>query len=91
VKIDANSLNHQNAAEWLARGRAALASGDSGFDLSAVQAVDSAAVALLLDWQRSAEAQGAQIALTGLPTALLSLAHLYGVSGLLGLPAAAAA
>jgi phospholipid transport system transporter-binding protein len=91
VKIDERSLNHQNAAAWLARGQAAIASGDTAFDLSAVQAVDSAAVALLLDWQRSAEARGARLALTGVPQSILSLAQLYGVGGLLDLPAASSA
>jgi phospholipid transport system transporter-binding protein len=86
MKIDERALTNQNAATWLARGRAAVAGGDVHIDLSAVQAVDSAAVALLLDWQRAAQARGAALDLAGVPAGIESLARLYGVSALLGLP-----
>lgn len=85
MKIDERALTNQNAATWLARGREAIAGGDTQIDLSGVQAVDSAAVALLLDWQRAAQARGAALALTGVPPGIESLARLYGVTALLGL------
>lgn len=52
-------------------------------DLGGVTAVDSAAVSLLLEWQRAAAAAGQPIHFINLPAALQSLAELYGVSGLI--------
>jgi phospholipid transport system transporter-binding protein len=52
-------------------------------DLGGVTGVDSAAVSLLLEWQRTAAAAGQTIHFTNLPAALRSLAELYGVSGLI--------
>jgi phospholipid transport system transporter-binding protein len=53
-------------------------------DLSGVSEVDSSALSLLLEWQRTARAAGRVIAFTHLPANLKSLADLYGVSELLG-------
>lgn len=85
MKIEATAIHHGSAVDLLAAGAAAIAQGDCEFDLSAVTAVDSTAVALLLDWQRQAQARGAALVLRGVPAALTSLAKLYGVDGLLGL------
>lgn len=52
-------------------------------DLSAVQTLDTSAVALLLHTQRLAAAQGRQVVWHGLPDKLLALAQLYGVDSLL--------
>jgi phospholipid transport system transporter-binding protein len=52
-------------------------------DFSKVEAVDSAAVSLLLGWLRSAKRNQHDLRVTGLPDELLSLARLYGVSDLL--------
>jgi phospholipid transport system transporter-binding protein len=46
--------------------------------------VDSAAVSLLLEWQRTARAANRRIEFVNLPENLKSLAALYGVSELLG-------
>jgi phospholipid transport system transporter-binding protein len=53
-------------------------------DLSGVSEVDSTALSLLLEWQRSAAAAQRVVAFTHLPANLRSLADLYGVSELLG-------
>ncbi|HTS84334.1 MAG TPA: STAS domain-containing protein [Usitatibacter sp.] len=52
-------------------------------DFSAVTGVDSAAVALLLDWRRMAHARGKTLIFVNLPANLLALAELYGVSELI--------
>lgn len=52
-------------------------------DFGAVGAVDSAAIALLLAWQRAARAAGVELRLHGAPPAVASLAALYGVEALL--------
>jgi phospholipid transport system transporter-binding protein len=54
-------------------------------DMAAVTEVDSAAVSLLLHWQRAAMAAGHQLHLKQPPASLLSLAALYGVEEFLPL------
>lgn len=60
-----------------------LASEDLLVDLSQVEAVDSAAVSMLLGWLRAAQRSQRTLRVTGLPEDLLSLARLYGVAELL--------
>jgi len=52
-------------------------------DFGKVTDVDSAAVALALEWLRSAGRRGAGLRLINLPAAMQNLAKLYGVSELL--------
>ncbi|HUL97292.1 MAG TPA: STAS domain-containing protein [Usitatibacter sp.] len=52
-------------------------------DFSAITAVDSAAVALLLDWRRLAARRGQTLVFVNLPANLLALAELYGVAELI--------
>jgi phospholipid transport system transporter-binding protein len=73
----------QDAGQVLAEGLRALAAGEAGFDLGAVSAADSAAVAILLAWQRAAQARGVNLEVRNPPPALRSLATLYGVDELL--------
>jgi phospholipid transport system transporter-binding protein len=51
-------------------------------DFAAVTGVDSAAVALLLEWRRMALARGKTLVFENLPPNLLALAALYGVADL---------
>lgn len=60
-----------------------LASEDLLVDFSGVEAVDSAAVGMLLGWLRAVRRNQRTLRVTGLPDDLLSLAHLYGVADLL--------
>jgi phospholipid transport system transporter-binding protein len=52
-------------------------------DFSAITAVDSSAVALLLEWRRQALARGKRLDFVNLPPNLLALATLYGVAELI--------
>ncbi len=52
-------------------------------DFSAITDVDSSAVALLLEWRREAARRGKGLYFVNLPANLLSLAELYGVTGLI--------
>ena len=52
-------------------------------DFAGVTAVDSSAVALLLEWRRRALAHKKELAFVNLPVNLLSLAELYGVTELI--------
>lgn len=60
-----------------------LAEADLVVDLAQVEAVDSAAVSMLLAWSRAAQAKQRQLRVENLPQDLLSLAHLYGVAEML--------
>lgn len=60
-----------------------LANEDFLVDFSGVEAVDSAAISMLLGWSRAAQASQRNLRVTGLPDDLLSLAHLYGVADML--------
>jgi phospholipid transport system transporter-binding protein len=85
MKIEAKSITNANAGDLLVDGAAAIARGEFAFDLSAVAEVDTAAVALLLEWQRQSVARGGRLLLTGMPADIDSLARLYGVDSLLDL------
>lgn len=60
-----------------------LSTEDLLVDFSKVEAVDSAAVSMLLCWSRAAQAEQRSLRVTGLPDDLLSLANLYGVADIL--------
>ncbi|WP_255991694.1 STAS domain-containing protein [Chitinolyticbacter albus] len=64
-------------------GELAFAGDALTLDLAGVTRVDSAAVALLLAWQRQAHAAGTRLTIAGAPAALLQLAKLYAVDALL--------
>jgi phospholipid transport system transporter-binding protein len=55
-------------------------------DLSGITGVDSAAVALLLEWRRQAESRKKRLEFVNLPPNLLALAELYGVADLIRKP-----
>lgn len=60
-------------------------------DLAQVEAVDSAAVSLLLSWLRRAQRENVSISFANVPENLLSLARLYDVAKLLPLASGATA
>lgn len=62
-----------------------VASGAHRVDLAALQAVDSAGLALLLEWQRQLLAAGGELTVTNAPSGLIRLARISGVDTLLGL------
>lgn len=66
-----------------AQGLQQLSSNDLVVDLSKTQAVDSAAVSMLLAWQRAAQSGQRALQIVDIPEDLLSLAKLYGVEEML--------
>ena len=52
-------------------------------DFAGITAVDSSAVALLLEWRREAQRLGKSLAFVNLPPNLVALATLYGVVDLI--------
>jgi phospholipid transport system transporter-binding protein len=77
------SLTVENASSALDQGLDAIRSGQSVFDLRNVEAVDSAAVSVMLAWQRAAQDAGVALQLRNLPPNLRSLTKLYGVCSLI--------
>lgn len=76
------SLTFDNASSALEQGLEAIRSGQTKFDLRNVAAVDSAAVSVMLSWQRAAQEAGGELELVNLPTNLKNLTKLYGVCSL---------
>ena len=79
-------LTFDTVEEVRAAARAALAPdrwrGETiTFDLGAVGAADSAGLALLVDWRRTAHREGGRIHFRGTPPALRAIAGLSGVKG----------
>lgn len=60
-----------------------LATEDLLVDFAKVEAVDSAAVSMLLGWSRAAQRNNRSLRVANMPDDLLSLAHLYGVDQML--------
>jgi phospholipid transport system transporter-binding protein len=79
----AQTLTVHNAQTVLEVGLRAIADGQADFDLSGLTAVDSAAVATMLAWQRAARARGGSLVFSNLPANLRSLVDLYDVANLL--------
>jgi phospholipid transport system transporter-binding protein len=79
-------LTMADARATLARLQPLLAAADEPvIDASALQDLDSAAVAVLLACQRQAHGGGKTLRVSGAPAKLGQLARLYGVEALLGL------
>lgn len=76
-------LNMDTVPVLFATGLQRLAGADLLVDFSRVESVDSAAVSMLLGWERAAQRGERELRVTGLPEDLLSLARLYGVDKLL--------
>jgi phospholipid transport system transporter-binding protein len=84
LSLDALTFDHANAA--LEQGCAALAAGETVFDLGGVKSADSSALALMLAWQRRAQQQGRTLSFVNVPANVEALARVCGVEGLLGRP-----
>ena len=82
--LSLDALTFDNAQAALDQGCAALAAGETVFDLGGVKATDSTAVALMLAWERRARASGRSLKFINVPGNIDALAAVYGVDGLLG-------
>lgn len=76
----------KGAASILFNGGLQIAKGEKlSVDLAQVEAVDSSAVSVLLQWSRLAMENDVQLSFINLPPNLLSLAHLYDVAEVLAI------
>jgi phospholipid transport system transporter-binding protein len=69
----------------------ALIGSAKSIDLSGVVDVDSAAIAVLLAWERASSGPAGPLPVVGAPEGLLSLSNLYEVSSFCGLDAPSSA
>ncbi|MGH8714872.1 MAG: STAS domain-containing protein [Casimicrobiaceae bacterium] len=76
-------LTINNVARVLAASVAAPLPASGKVDLQGVDPVDSAGVAILLEWKRRAAAERKSLAFENVPPSMASLAELYGVNLLL--------
>ncbi|ABO53410.1 STAS domain-containing protein [Burkholderia vietnamiensis] len=72
-----------SAKAALADGLARIDAGASAVDCATLTQFDSSALAVLLAWQRAAQARGTTLDIVNLPPKLASLACAYGVDALL--------
>ncbi|MDP3785546.1 MAG: STAS domain-containing protein [Undibacterium sp.] len=91
LKLSDQELSLRNAVAISEAGLAAIRAGAEQIDLSALTIVDSSSVAVMLAWQRCAQAQGRKLAFVGAPDSLRSLIGLYGLSDFFQLQNASAA
>lgn len=78
-------MTFDNARQLAELGCETLGRASGGYlsiDLSAVEKVDSSALAVVLNWMRAAKTAGIDAVLVGAPAEFLSLADLYGASEL---------
>jgi phospholipid transport system transporter-binding protein len=87
----AGALTVDTAASVLESSRDAALPKSGIVDLSGLDAVDSAAVAVLLAWRRRAAVEGVKLSFIGTPKNLGALAELYGVEEFVRRPAPIAA
>jgi phospholipid transport system transporter-binding protein len=81
LSLEGLTFNVGRAA--LEQGMAAIAAGETVFDLGGVKAADSTGVAVMLAWQRKAQSVGQRLSFINVPADVHSLAKLYGVDSLL--------
>lgn len=77
------TLTHESAKTALEAGLQRIAAGATGVDCAPLAQFDSSALAVLLAWERAAQARGIAFEIVNLPAGLASLAQAYGVDSLL--------
>jgi len=77
------TLTHASAKAALAAGLQRIAAGANGVDCAPLAQFDSSALAVLIAWQRAAQARGTALEIVNLPAGLASLAHVYGVDSII--------
>lgn len=73
-------LSLRNAVSVSEAGRQAIHAGTEQIDMTLLRTVDSSAVAVMLTWQRQAQALNRRLQFIGVPASLLSLISLYGLT-----------
>jgi phospholipid transport system transporter-binding protein len=74
-----SDMTMETVGPLLAAASSLIGNGEVEFDLSGVPDADSAALSLMFEWMRLAQASHSTIFFSNLPHSLISLATLYGV------------
>lgn len=82
MRLLEKTMTLANVAALKKEGIAAMDSGDTSIDLSAVTRADSSAVSVLFSWERYAKEKGLTLQIAHVPLSLESLLVLYGVRSL---------
>lgn len=77
------TVTRKNALTSLDQGTQAIQHGDFAFDCAPLKQFDSSVLALMLAWQRTAQAQNQRIIFQNVPDKLAGLAQVYGINKLL--------
>jgi phospholipid transport system transporter-binding protein len=80
------TLTHESAKAAFEAGLQRIAAGANGVDCAPLAQFDSSALAVLLAWERAAQARGIAFEIVNLPAGLASLAQAYGVDTLICQP-----
>lgn len=83
MKLQAQHIDFDNAVVVLNQGLRAIDSGDYVMDMQDVQKTDSAAVAVVLEWIRRAQARNADLKVINAPESFQNLVKLYSLSNLI--------
>ena len=81
--LSLDALTFQSGRAPLEQGVAAIAAGETVFDLAGVSAADSSGVAVLLAWQGRARARHPRRTFINVPENVQKLSALYGVDQLI--------
>jgi phospholipid transport system transporter-binding protein len=81
----AGAVTFATAATLLEEGNLHIRAGVGIIDFAGTTEVDSAAVALAIAWLRTARASQSKLEFVNLPSAMMNLARLYGVTDLIPL------
>lgn len=80
------ALTYATANAAYQAGAARIDAGVDVIDCTSLAQFDSAALAVLLNWCRLAQARGIALRFVHVPALLMSLAHAYGIEMLLNIP-----
>jgi phospholipid transport system transporter-binding protein len=85
--VVSGEVTHSTVTKLLSEGEKLTGGGRVVVDLSAIEAVDSSALSLMLEWCRRARQSGTELHYSRPGPALLSLIDLYGLGEVLPLSA----
>ena len=80
--LSETEIRFENAGTVLKTGLSAISNGDTVIDMKNVRRADSSAVAVVLDWIRSAQKSGQPLHVINRQGSFDKLVRLYGLSGI---------
>jgi phospholipid transport system transporter-binding protein len=78
--LNDQELSLRNASTVSQAGLLAIQNGSTDINMAALKNVDSSAVAVMLEWQRQAQALNRGLQFSAVPASVMSLIALYGLN-----------